>query len=96
MDINLVKEVIITEQHHSGIWIELSELVGILKDLGAISPDNFIEISVLTKYFYDLYGQPIKPVLNALISGLKLVEFLQCSDFFVVLKVDDKWKVALK
>jgi len=71
-------------------------LLGILRDLGATLPHHFIEITTLTKHFYEVYGQPIKPVLNALIPGLKLIEFLQCSDLFALREVDGKWSVTSK
>lgn len=71
-------------------------LLGILRELGDRKPNDFVEISVLTKHFYDVYRQPIKPLLNALIPNLKFVEFLQCCDSFVLAEVDRKWTVALK
>jgi hypothetical protein len=71
-------------------------LLGILRDLGATLPHHFIDITTLTKHFYKVYGQPIKPVLNALIPRFKLVEFLQSSDLFTLREVDGKWSVTLK
>lgn len=68
----------------------------ILRDLGTISKNEFVEISVLTKNFYKVYGQPIKPLLNALVPGLKFVDFLQCSELFILEKINGKWTVGLK
>jgi hypothetical protein len=71
-------------------------LVDILRELGAREPHSFVEISVLTKHFYEVYRQPIKPLLNELIPSLRFVEFLQCYDSFILAKVDCKWTVALR
>ncbi|MBD1940665.1 hypothetical protein [Microcoleus sp. FACHB-68] len=71
-------------------------LYSLLKELGADSPLYFVEISVLTKHFYKKYGKPIKPVLNGLIPQLKLVEFMQCYDSFLMIKVKDRWTVTLQ
>lgn len=70
-------------------------LFDILRDSVAISTSEFVEISVLTKKFYKVYGQPIKPLLNALVPGLKFVEFLQCSDLFLLKEINGKWTVSL-
>lgn len=70
-------------------------LFDILRDLGAISTSEFVEISVLTKNFYKVYRQPIKPLLNALVPGFKFVDFLQCSDLFVLEQINGKWTVSL-
>ena len=67
----------------------------ILRDLSAISKNEFVEISVLTKNFYKVYGQPIKPLINALVPGLKFVDFLQCSNLFVLEEINSKWTVRL-
>jgi len=71
-------------------------LLDILRDLEATLPHHSVEISTLAHHFYEVYRQPIKPVLNALIPGLKLVEFLQCSDLFALRQLDGKWSVTLK
>jgi hypothetical protein len=70
-------------------------LVGILTDLTAISPEKSIDIATLSKHFYSVYRQPIKPLLNTLVPGMKLIEYLQCYDSFIMNKVDEKWKVFL-
>jgi hypothetical protein len=71
-------------------------LIGILKDLAATSDSNAVEIIVLAKYFCQVYGSPIKPVINSLIPDLNLIEFLQCSNELIVKNLNGKWVICLK
>lgn len=71
-------------------------LIGILQDVIATSQYNALEVMVLAKYFRQVYGSPIKPVLNSLIPDLSLIDFLQCSNQLIVKQVNEKWIICLK
>ncbi|AKG21558.1 hypothetical protein [Calothrix sp. 336/3] len=71
-------------------------LVGILNDLQVFSPEESLEIINLCKYFYQVYKQPVKPLLNNLASGMKLIDFLQLHESFITYQVNEEWKVFIE
>ena len=59
-------------------------LYRIIQSLTDESFSKFVDVQMLSAYFYKIYSKPIKPVVNELAPGLKLIDFIQCSDRFLV------------
>ena len=75
---------------------ELEEaLYQILRSLVYKYPDTFIDIRTIESYFSKIYGTSIQSVVSELIPHLNPVEFLQCSNRFVVAQSESSWKVAI-
>lgn len=70
-------------------------LYQIIRFLTHKSFSEFVNIQTLSAYFYKIYGKPIKPVVNELVPDLKLVEFIQCCDRFLVKQSGKFWEVAI-
>ncbi|XHX76969.1 MAG: hypothetical protein RBJ76_21400 [Stenomitos frigidus ULC029] len=71
-------------------------LTEIIKHLSKNNPKKFVLITVLSRNFYDYYRQPIKPVVQSMCPGIKLIELLQTIPSLNVQKVDDVWQVAVE
>ncbi|MCY7276110.1 MAG: hypothetical protein LH702_20825 [Phormidesmis sp. CAN_BIN44] len=71
------------------------ELYQILHHLTYKYPDTFVDIRTMESYFHNTYGTSIQSIVNELIPDLKSVEFLQCSNRFLVVQAESFWKVAI-
>lgn len=57
--------------------------------------DEFFDIQILLRCFYTIYNKQIESVINELISGINCVEFMQCSNRFLVQQAGKSWKIAI-
>jgi len=75
---------------------ELEEsLYQILQLLTYKHPDTFVDIRTIESYFFKVYGTSIQSVVSELIPDLNPVEFLQCSNRFLVAQLESSWNVAI-
>jgi len=75
---------------------ELEEaLYQILYPLTYKYPDTFVDIRTIESYFSKIYGTSIQSVVSELIPYLNPVEFLQCSNRFLVAQSESSWNVAI-
>lgn len=71
-------------------------LMEIIKSLTVNHPKQFATVAMLSRKFFDYYGQPIRTTVRSVCPDLKLIDLLQTIHSLQVQKEDNDWQITLQ